>query len=115
MGVGGTATNDKGEYRIDNLAPGRYHVFAHCRVALPAAHPLLPRGDPRTPHETYLPQFYGGGLDPATATRLTVRKLFGSVVACKPKFPFSGRAFVVGKPEVQFVVFFVVPAQANLV
>ena len=72
MGVGGTATNDKGEYRIDNLAPGRYHVFAHCRVALPAAHPLLPRGDPRTPHETYLPQFYGGGLDPATATRLTV-------------------------------------------
>src|ERR1017187_2570341 len=72
MGVGGTATNDKGEYRIDNLAPGRYHVFAHCRVALPAAHPLLPRGDPRTPHETYLPQFCGGGLDPATATRLTV-------------------------------------------
>src|ERR1017187_8119694 len=53
--AGGTATNDKGEYRIDNLAPGRYHVFAHCRVALPAAHPLLPRGDPRTPHETYLP------------------------------------------------------------
>src|ERR1039458_4856416 len=68
----GTATNDKGEYRIDNLAPSRYHVFAHCRVALPAAHPLLPRGDPRTPHETYLPQFCGGGLDPATATRLTV-------------------------------------------
>jgi hypothetical protein len=43
------------------------------------------------------------------------RKLFGSVVACKPKFPFSGRAFVVGKPEMQFVVFFVVPSQANSV
>jgi len=70
--AGGTATNDKGEYRINNLAPGRYYLFAHCQVALPAPHPLLPRGDPRTPHETYLPQFYGGGLDPATATRLTV-------------------------------------------
>lgn len=70
--AGGTGANDKGEYRIDNLAPGRYYVFADCRIELPAAHPLLPRGDPRTPHETYLPQFHGGGLDPATATRLTV-------------------------------------------
>jgi len=69
---GGTATTDKGEYRITNLAPGRYYLLAQCQIALPAAHPLLPRGDPRTPHETYLPQFYGGGLDPATATRLTV-------------------------------------------
>lgn len=69
---GGAGTNDKGEYRIDNLASGRYYVFAHCQAELPAAHPLLPRGDLRTPHETYLPQFYGGGLDPATATRLTV-------------------------------------------
>ncbi|HLY16966.1 MAG TPA: carboxypeptidase-like regulatory domain-containing protein [Bryobacteraceae bacterium] len=64
-GAGGTATNDTGDYRISNLAPGNYYVFAHCQTELPAAHALLPRGDPRTPHETYLPQFYGGGLDPA--------------------------------------------------
>jgi hypothetical protein len=70
--VGGGASNDKGEYRIDSVVPGRLSVFAHCAGQLPAAHPLLPRGDPRTPHETYLPQFYGGGVDPATATRLTV-------------------------------------------
>lgn len=68
--AGGIATRDN--YRIDNLSPGRYYVFAHCQIELPAAHPLLPPGDPRTPHETYLPRFYGGGLDPATATRLTV-------------------------------------------
>ena len=69
---GSASSDDKGEYRIGNLAPGRYYVFAHCRTALPAAHPLLARGDPRIPHETYLPQLYGGGVDPAAATRLTV-------------------------------------------
>ena len=70
--AGGTATNDKGEYRIYDLPKGRWYVFARCQAELPAPHPLMPRGDPRTPHETYLPQFYGGGLDPSTATRLTL-------------------------------------------
>lgn len=70
--AGSASANEKGEYRLNNLAPGRYYLFAHCRAALPAAHPLLPRGDPRTPHETYLEQFYGGGVDPAAATRLAV-------------------------------------------
>ncbi len=71
--AGGTATNDKGEYRIPNLTQGRYYVFARCHSELAAPHPLLPRGDPRTPYETYLPQFYGaGGMDLSTATKLTV-------------------------------------------
>jgi hypothetical protein len=70
--AGGMGTTDKGEYRILSVAPGRYYLFAHCAAELPAPHPLLPRGDPRTPHETYVPQFYGGGLDPAAATRVTV-------------------------------------------
>lgn len=68
----GSPSNDKGEYRLINLTAGRYYLFAQCMAELPAAHPLLPRGDPRTPHETYLPQFLGGGLDPAMATRLTI-------------------------------------------
>ncbi|MGD0359811.1 MAG: carboxypeptidase-like regulatory domain-containing protein [Bryobacteraceae bacterium] len=66
------SANEKGEYHIENLAAGHYYVFVHCRTDLPAAHPLLPRGDPRMPHETYYPQFYGGGVDPAAATRLNV-------------------------------------------
>ena len=69
---GMASTGEKGEYHIGDLAPGRYYVFAHCHTQLSAAHPLLPRGDPRIPHETYLPQLYGGGVDPASATRLTV-------------------------------------------
>ena len=70
--AGFASTNEKGEYHIENLAPGPYYVFTHCHTELIAAHPLLPRGDPRIPHETYLPQFYGGGVDPAAATRLKV-------------------------------------------
>lgn len=70
--VSGAATNDNGGYRLHNVAPGSYYVFAHCHAQLPVPHPLLARGDPRTPHETYLPQFYGGGLDPSTATKLTL-------------------------------------------
>lgn len=71
-GAAGVSTNDKGEYRLHDLGAGRYYVFAHCQTELPAPHPLLARGDPRTPHETYLPQFYGGGIDPSTATKLTL-------------------------------------------
>jgi Carboxypeptidase regulatory-like domain len=67
-----TGTDDKGEYRISNVAPGRYYLFVNCHAELPAPHPLLPHGDPRTPHDTYLPQFYGGGLDPAGATKVAV-------------------------------------------
>jgi hypothetical protein len=70
---GYASTSENGEYRLGSLAPGRYYVFTHCHQQLAAAHPLLPRGDPRIPHETYLPQLYGGGVDPAAATRLTVQ------------------------------------------
>lgn len=70
--AGGMVTKDRGEYRLTNLGPGRYYLFARCHVELPAPHPLLARGDLRTPHETYLPQFYGGGLDPSTSTKVAL-------------------------------------------
>ncbi len=43
------------------------------------------------------------------------RKLSGSVVARKPNLPTTSSASVVWKPEMQFVVFFVVSSQANSV
>jgi hypothetical protein len=43
------------------------------------------------------------------------RELSGSVVACKPKLPAPSSAFIVRKPEMQFVVFFAVPSQADSV
>jgi hypothetical protein len=72
QGMQQALSNDKGEYRIADLPRGRYVVYVHCHVLLPAAHPLMPRGDPGIPHETYLPKFYGGGVDPSTATKLMV-------------------------------------------
>jgi hypothetical protein len=71
-GLGGASTDDKGDYRITDLTGGQYQVFVHCGLLLPAPHPLMPPDDPRTPHETYMPRFYGGALDPATATRIAV-------------------------------------------
>ncbi len=76
MGVGGASSGDGGAYRIRDLAAGRYYVFTHCRATLPAPHALLPRGDPRTPHEAYEPRFYGGaaggGPDPSAAVPVTL-------------------------------------------
>jgi hypothetical protein len=68
----GTPTDDQGEYRMYGLPAGHYQLLAQCRSELAAAHPLLRRGDPRTPYETYLPQFLGGGLDLASATTLSI-------------------------------------------
>lgn len=72
QGAGAANTDGKGEYAISGLLSGRYALFARCMSEVPAPHPLLPRGDPRTPYETYLPKFHGGSLDPSSAARLAV-------------------------------------------
>jgi hypothetical protein len=70
--VATAASDDHGEYRLYTLSQGRYVLFVRCQEPAIAAHPLLPRGDPRTPFEAHAPQFYGGGLNQASATRLRV-------------------------------------------
>ena len=70
-GSGGTnsTTDDKGEYRIGGLRPGRYRIKAS-----PQALPLPPeiRSDGTTdPH--YSPSYYPGVLTAASATRLQVQ------------------------------------------
>jgi len=69
-GMEGSSTNEKGEYRMAGLAGGAYRLFVRCDTMLPAPHPLMAPDDPRTPHDTYLPRFYGGGLDPSGGTKL---------------------------------------------
>ena len=68
----GNSTSENGHYQISGLAEGDYLLFARCHEQVEAAHPLLPPGDPRVPYEAYRQQFYGGGLDPASATKVTV-------------------------------------------
>lgn len=71
-GRGGDSTNDKGEYRVRGLRPGRYYVFLHCSQELPAPHPLMPRGDPRIPQQVYAAQYYPGVPELTGATKLAV-------------------------------------------
>jgi hypothetical protein len=62
--VGGSPTNDIGEFRIANLTPGRYFVRAAYRSSYgePA---VQQQGD--EPEESYVPTFYPGTTDLASA------------------------------------------------
>jgi Carboxypeptidase regulatory-like domain len=53
------STNDRGEYRFDDVAPGQYYVHAQQPPIFGAAEPLTP-------------QFLGGGRDSKDATILTI-------------------------------------------
>lgn len=66
----GVISNQKGEYRITNLAAGRYYVLARCHGELPLPHGLIRRGsDVEIPRQAYAPIFYPGA-DLAGATRI---------------------------------------------
>ena len=71
-GGSGQPTNDRGEYRVQDLAPGRYYVFARCNSELIAPHPLMALDDPRVPHQVYRAQFYPGTAEQSGATRISV-------------------------------------------
>jgi hypothetical protein len=55
----GAATNDRGEYRLDDIAPGQYYLYAQQPPEFGGAEPLTP-------------QFLGGGRDSKDATVLTI-------------------------------------------
>jgi hypothetical protein len=55
----GATTNDRGEYRLDDIAPGQYCLHAQQPPEFGAAEPLTP-------------QFLGGGRDSKDATILTI-------------------------------------------
>jgi len=66
---GGTATNDLGEYRIFQLAPGKYYLTATYRRQNMMAQDRASSG---TPDEGYAPTFYPGTNDPAGAVMIEV-------------------------------------------
>jgi len=67
-------TDDRGEYRLDNLPAGRYLVYQHCHQTLAAPHGFLERGDPRTPELAWIPGFYGGADAGAGASAINVHE-----------------------------------------
>ncbi len=68
---GGASTNDLGEYRIFGLAPGRYYLSATYRSNA-AFEPSVDRSANQAPEEGYVPAYYPGTTDPASAAAIDV-------------------------------------------
>lgn len=68
---GGAQTDDKGEYRISNLMPGKYYVSVRCFRSIPLPHAFIRRGSGvEVPTQTYGLQFYPGSADLTGAARV---------------------------------------------
>jgi Carboxypeptidase regulatory-like domain len=59
--VGSVYTDDRGEFRLYDLAPGRYYISASYSDQAPAK------------NTSYSPTYYPGVVDPSTASPITVR------------------------------------------
>ena len=68
--VGGTSTNDLGEYRVFNLAPGRYYVRANYQPWKEVMG--IKASSSGTSKESYPPTFYPDTTDPTKAAPITV-------------------------------------------
>jgi hypothetical protein len=73
MPMGGTQTIDTGEFRVSDLAPGRYWVSAtyHGRMAMFGATPARNTAD--KPEEEYVTTYYPGSADQASARPIDVQ------------------------------------------
>ncbi|HLK46497.1 MAG TPA: carboxypeptidase regulatory-like domain-containing protein, partial [Bryobacteraceae bacterium] len=74
--VGGALkpTDQKGEYRVENLPAGKYYLVARCFQNIPMPHAFVPRDALATvPMLTYPPTYYpaAAGLSTATPVSLT--------------------------------------------
>jgi hypothetical protein len=67
--AGGASTNDLGEYRLYGVAPGKYYLRA---TYLGVAEASLVRPAAPQAEEDYVPTYYPGTIDAATATELNV-------------------------------------------
>ena len=72
MPFGGGMTNDLGEYRIFGLAPGRYFLSATSRGGM-MFEATLDRSANPAPEEGYVPTYYPGTTDPASAAPIDLQ------------------------------------------
>ena len=69
----GGQSDDKGEYRVENLPAGKYYVTAQCQQAVPRPHAFLRREEVgNAPALIYPIRFYPAAEQPAGAGRVTV-------------------------------------------
>ncbi|MGH9593740.1 MAG: carboxypeptidase regulatory-like domain-containing protein [Bryobacteraceae bacterium] len=64
--IGGSQTNDQGDFRIANLAPGRYYLYARNNRV------LTTRSSRASGQEVNVQTYYPNALEPAEATPLDV-------------------------------------------
>ena len=70
---GNATTNDKGEYKFENLTADRYVLYARCQDSLPVERPLAVwHPEQVEPAESWLPVYYPDSSTPESAQRLTV-------------------------------------------
>jgi len=70
-GVGSTTTNDRGEYRLYWVTPGRYYLTA--RSAERASFPFFDQASPNAVQERYALTYYPGVLDVQDAASIDVQ------------------------------------------
>jgi hypothetical protein len=68
---GSSQSDAKGEYRISNIARGKYYIQADCYLTVPLPHAFLRRTSTMdVPTLTYAPLFYPGAADLAGAAKV---------------------------------------------
>jgi hypothetical protein len=69
--MGSGQSDDKGEYRITKLAPGKYYIEARCGQGVPLPHAFVLRSaSSDLPSLVYAPRLYPGVADFAAATKV---------------------------------------------
>jgi Carboxypeptidase regulatory-like domain len=69
--TGSAESDDKGEYRISNLARGKYHIYARCNQTVLLPHAFLPRtAGIEIPRLAYAPLFYPDAPDLVRAAKV---------------------------------------------
>lgn len=69
--MGSVQSDDKGEYRIANILPGKYYIMARCFQSIELPHAFIPRGPLKDlPVLTYAAQFYPGASAPSGAAKV---------------------------------------------
>ncbi|MBZ5577711.1 MAG: carboxypeptidase regulatory-like domain-containing protein [Acidobacteriia bacterium] len=74
LASGGTSqSDDKGEYRMENIPAGKYYVQAKCSQFVPLPHALLRRDEARNaPALIYPARLFPGAAELSSATRIAV-------------------------------------------
>ena len=108
---GGHTTNDLGEYRLFGVAPGKYYLKATAMLA----GQMFPgdRSASAGPEEDYVPTYYPGTVDPASASQLDVPaggQLNGiDLVLSKGRTVHVKGHITHGMPGGQFISIFLTP------